>query len=545
MTTGGPAVGTMRRRRLGRTGLQVSTVGFGTCQLRLVPRAQAVATLLKGFELGVDLVHTAPDYEGAEDLVAEAVRESGRNVIVASQGYGDAATFERLFESTCERLGRERLDLFGVACADDREALGENLWGPGGQVEFLLRKKEEGRLGGLFCTTHGTPEYIRGLLERDAFDAIMLAYNPLGFHLLTYNPPKGGRGFESVPANLELFDEIRRRDVGLLVMKPLAGGLLCSSLAFPPRVELRPAGTALRAGDVLRTILGHEAVAAVVPGTASVAEAEENARAGHDDPAALPAARRQAVAARVAELQSTLCSRCGRCDDLCSRSLPVSFLFRSSYISAYPSETFETPPQYEYFRLQPQPQATCASCTDVTCACPYGIDIPRSLMRLHEHMGAIAADGGVPPAGHPLDQPAGTAWAARLVHVSMPAEAAAGVPVRVALQVANVGGEPWLMGSAAYPRPRVALRVDVDGREALWETLREHVSPGCRGHFAFELPPLAAGLRRVRLTLASQTADGPPPPEIALHDATLRVAGAGGIERTRPFWRRLREALGV
>jgi aryl-alcohol dehydrogenase-like predicted oxidoreductase len=42
----------MNYRRLGRTNLDVSVVAFGTCQLRLVPEAQAINTLLKGFELG-------------------------------------------------------------------------------------------------------------------------------------------------------------------------------------------------------------------------------------------------------------------------------------------------------------------------------------------------------------------------------------------------------------------------------------------------------------------------------------------------------------
>jgi predicted aldo/keto reductase-like oxidoreductase len=317
----------MQYRRLGRTGLRVSAVGFGTCQLRLVPRTQAIDTLCRGFELGVNLVHTAPDYEGAEDLVAEAVRASGRDVIVCSQGYGSPDTFERLFESTCERLGRGRLAMFGVACVDDREALGENLWGAGGQVEFLLRKKEEGRLGGLFCTTHGTPAYLERLLERDVFDAVMLAYNPLGFHLLTYNPPKGGRGFESVPANLGLFPKFRERDVGLMIMKPLAGGLLCPGQAFPPRAELRPAGTGIRATDVLRSILAHDEVAAVVPGTASLAEAEERTRAGHDSRA--PGRAAAALDARVAELQSTVCSRCGSA--------------RTSAASRCPSRSFSVP----------------------------------------------------------------------------------------------------------------------------------------------------------------------------------------------------------
>jgi aryl-alcohol dehydrogenase-like predicted oxidoreductase len=44
----------MQYNRVGRTDLQISVVGFGTCQLRLVPEPQAIATLLRGFELGVN-----------------------------------------------------------------------------------------------------------------------------------------------------------------------------------------------------------------------------------------------------------------------------------------------------------------------------------------------------------------------------------------------------------------------------------------------------------------------------------------------------------
>ena len=180
----------MEYRRLGRTGLQVSSVGFGTCQLRRVTKTQAIDTLLHGFDLGVNLVHTVPDDEGAEDVVAAAIARSNRHVIVASQGYdvyynshGRAIQFERLFESTCRKLKTDRLDLFGIACVDDREAYRENVWGRGGMVEFLQRMKARGRLGGTFCTTHGNPEYISKLIQSGAFDAIMVAYNDLGFHL--------------------------------------------------------------------------------------------------------------------------------------------------------------------------------------------------------------------------------------------------------------------------------------------------------------------------------------------------------------------------
>jgi aryl-alcohol dehydrogenase-like predicted oxidoreductase len=123
------AIAQMTYRRLGRTRFRVSVVAFGTCQLRLKSEQQGIDTLKTGFRLGVNLVHTAPDYEGADDLVAQAVRESGCKVIVASQGYGDLAHFEWLFEETCCKLGKRRLELFGIAAVEDRELLGENVWG--------------------------------------------------------------------------------------------------------------------------------------------------------------------------------------------------------------------------------------------------------------------------------------------------------------------------------------------------------------------------------------------------------------------------------
>src|SRR6516225_7987923 len=106
----------MQLRRLGRTNIQVSVVGFGTCQLRMVTETQAIDTLLRGFDLGVNIIHTAPDYEGADDLVAAAVARTDRKVIVCSQAYdchynstGPVQHFKKLFEATCKRLRTDRL----------------------------------------------------------------------------------------------------------------------------------------------------------------------------------------------------------------------------------------------------------------------------------------------------------------------------------------------------------------------------------------------------------------------------------------------------
>jgi predicted aldo/keto reductase-like oxidoreductase len=264
----------MRYRPLGKSGLHVSAVGFGTCQLRMVSRQQAIATLKRGFELGVNFVHTAPDYEGAEDVVAQAVDESGREVLVFTQGYGARSHFEWLFEMACRRAKSNRLAVFGIACVEDRESLGENVWGPDGIIEFLLEKKREGRLRSIFAETHARPEYIRKLIESNVFDSILLAYNTLGFHALSYFPEPPAT-FEDIRRNKsEIFPLARKHGVSLLLMKSLGGGLICDGKAFPAHDRYAVPRHTLPAGDVLRHLLADPDVTAVVPGTASVEEAE-------------------------------------------------------------------------------------------------------------------------------------------------------------------------------------------------------------------------------------------------------------------------------
>src|SRR5262245_33510585 len=179
----------MQRRRIGRLEVELSVVGLGTSQLQLLARRQAVAALDRGFALGVNWVHSAPDYGEVEPWIAEAIERSGRDVHVLAQAPGPLSLLETYFENTCATFRRKHLALYGLPCIDDLERIGENVWGAGGMIEFLLARKKEGRLGGIFCTTHGTADYIANLVCSGVFDAIMVAYNPIGFHLLTYNPP--------------------------------------------------------------------------------------------------------------------------------------------------------------------------------------------------------------------------------------------------------------------------------------------------------------------------------------------------------------------
>jgi len=474
----------MNYRRLGRTNLSVSVIGFGTCQLRLVPVRQAIDTLLCGFESGVNIVHVAPDYEGADVLVAQALRETDKEVIICSQGYGPPELFEHFFETTCRTFDKERLELFGIACIDDREMLGENVWGTGGMVELLLKKKEAGRLGGIFCTTHGTPKYIKKLIESNVFDALMIPYNILGFHLLTAHIPE--KPPEHLQGNKDIvFPAARQHDVGLMIMKPLAGGLLCSGRAFPERHQLLPESDRITAGKALRYILMNKEIACVVPGTASVEEAEENARCGSGN-IALKEEDINHIERRVQSLAAATCNRCGSCEALCSQNLPISWLFRSAYIANYPSETFETPDTHEYFRLHPDDDAICGRCENITCACTEGINIPVALTRIHTLMKGLRSKGMVPPAEVIEITGNKKGYRARIIMKDLPAAVTPGEKAPCLFYLENSGQHPWY-AHARRRKPKIVLGVSTNKTLLQTIELRHDVHPMQRAHFAFEL----------------------------------------------------------
>ena len=500
----------MAYRRLGRSGLSVSAVAFGTSQLRMVPEREAMDVLLRGFELGVNLVHTAPDYEGTEQIVARAIGHATNPeaILVCTQAYDRHCKekepvdhFKRLFEQSCERFRRSRLDVFGIACIDDREAHRENVWGPGGMVEFMLQMKSEGRIGAAFCSTHGDAAYISRLIDSGVFDAIMLAYNPLGFHLLSYHPPPG-RTFEDLPSTeREVFPLARARDVGLMVMKPLGGGLLSAPKAFPWRKGFPDgADSRLNAADILKHILQYPEVSCVVPGTANLVEAEENARAGHM-PTALPSRWESELASGVEALRANLCSRCGACEALCSRGLPISWLFRGVYVAMHPGAAYENWDAVEYFRLHPGLEAACSRCTEVTCQCPEGIDIPRQLTQVHEAMVSLRSQGLVRTMQRSLDDEVLVIGilCMRLLIADIPERLQPGEEGIARVWIENAGTEVWHLDGI---RPQ--LRVKIGGSPPRSHELRDTVRPGESAHFVFDLrAPFASGPVSVSLELVS------------------------------------------
>jgi aryl-alcohol dehydrogenase-like predicted oxidoreductase len=224
---------TMVTRMLGGTGAQVLPVSLGgEGILRTTGRArEAVPVILEALRLGVRYCDTAPAYQQSQDYYGEAFRSAGQGsrdrVVLASKCHErthDRAL--RLLDDSLRRLGTDHLDTWQMHDLRTMDEL-EVLTGKGGAIEAAVEAKADGRIRFIGVTGHHDPAVLLEAMRRFAFDTVLVAMNPAD-----------GRYRPFLPT---VVAEARRRNMGVVGMKALAGGRLIG--AAPPGDLLRYAAT--------------------------------------------------------------------------------------------------------------------------------------------------------------------------------------------------------------------------------------------------------------------------------------------------------------
>jgi aryl-alcohol dehydrogenase-like predicted oxidoreductase len=207
----------MRSRRLGKTGWDVSEIGFGAWAIGgawgETDEDESMAALHAAVDAGVTFFDTADVYgDGrSERLLARLLRERDERLVVATK-FGrrvelDPAlyTYENLrswLDRSGENLGVEAVDLVQLHCPPP-----ETYYLP--EVhEACSRLVEEGLVRAYGVSVEKVEEALKAI-EYDGVATIQLIFNML----------------RQRPAEL-FFELARRRDVGVIVRVPLASGLL-------------------------------------------------------------------------------------------------------------------------------------------------------------------------------------------------------------------------------------------------------------------------------------------------------------------------------
>ena len=179
-----PALGAARplpTRPLGRTGIEVSIVGFGSGSRFLMygDEDQALAALTRALDLGITYIDTAHSYgDGrSEERVGRLLPARRRDVTLATKL--SARTLDgarRQIELSLQRLRTDHLDVLHIhaLAGPDDLALIER---PDGVLRALYEARDQKIARAIGITCHAAPATLQTALERHDFDCTQMALN--------------------------------------------------------------------------------------------------------------------------------------------------------------------------------------------------------------------------------------------------------------------------------------------------------------------------------------------------------------------------------
>ncbi len=212
------------QRRLGEVGPTVSAVGLGCLSMSdfygSAESGEAIATIHRALELGIDLLDTADAYGPYtnEELVGRALRDRREQAVVSTKfGFlrsedgewlgldGRPDRVRTACDASLHRLGLEHIDLYFLHCPDPKVPIEETV----GAMGELVR---EGSVRFLGLSNVGANDVRRAA----AVHPIAAVQND--YSLLSREPER------------DLLPCLRELGIGLMAFSPLARGLLTGAI---------------------------------------------------------------------------------------------------------------------------------------------------------------------------------------------------------------------------------------------------------------------------------------------------------------------------
>lgn len=177
----------MEKRILGKTGEQLSIIGFGGIAVSGVEQSEANELVREAIDSGVNYFDVAPSYGNAQERLGPALEEFRKDVFLACKTVerGKEGAAAELRESL-KMLRTDHFDLYqlhGMASDDDFQ----KAMGPGGAIEALVKAREQGLTRYLGFSAHSA-EVALALMDRFDFDTVLFPINWVCYFNANFGP---------------------------------------------------------------------------------------------------------------------------------------------------------------------------------------------------------------------------------------------------------------------------------------------------------------------------------------------------------------------
>lgn len=373
----------MHHRVLGKTGAQVSALGFGAMRLPTlgkeadVDESAAVEMIRYAIDHGVNYVDTAYVYHGGngETAVGKALAAGYRKrVFLATKlpiwSVRTCADCDRLLDEQLARLQTDHIDFYLLHCLNGpswrrMREVGVPRWAETAQANGLIR-----HFGFSF---HDTYEAFVEILDDYDWPFCQIQYNYV---------------CEEVQAGTRGLQYAAGKGVGVIVMEPLFGGTLANP---PPQVQEVWASAPGMPNPVdlaLRWVWDKPQVSLVLSGMTRLDQVQQNiaiakrACVGGLDP------EHHRLIARVQEMCRQLspipCTRCGYCLPCPNGvAIPVNFEL-SNNATVFKGNSVTLCRNLYHFLPEAERASACVACGVCEEKCPQGIPISQTLERVRQ-----------------------------------------------------------------------------------------------------------------------------------------------------------------
>ena len=377
----------MHYRRLGKTELMVSEIGFGAEWLERMELEGCREIVKACEEQGINILDCWMSEPNVRSAIGECIKDTRDKWYI--QGHigstwqdgqyvrtRDIPKVKEAFEDLLTRLGTDYIDLGMIHYVDSEKEWDEIISGP--FMEYVHELKEKGTIRHIGLSSHNPKVAKKAVLSGEiemmlfsvnpAFDLMPPTENIDDYFAEEYDPALAGMD----PERAELYKLCEQRDVGITVMKGFAGGRLFNEKSSPFGVALTPV-------QCVHYALTRPAVASIMAGFSEpkhVSEAVRYETAGEEEKDYA-----SVLASAPHHAYSKKCMYCNHCKP-CPMNIDIAMV-NKLYDLAVMQESVPASVRAHYMALEKN-ASDCIACGSCETRCPFGVEIVDRMKKARE-----------------------------------------------------------------------------------------------------------------------------------------------------------------
>lgn len=380
----------MRYRKLGKTGLEVSEIGFGAEWMERKPADEVQAVVDACTQAGINVLDCWMAEPAVRSNLGKAIAGNRDRWII--QGHigstwqngqyvrtRDLDLAQSAFEDLLARLGTDRVEVGMIHYVDDLNEFEQIMNGP--FFAYVRDLKESGAIGHIGLSTH-RPDVAQAAARSGKIEVIMFSVNP-AFDLLpattsletafAFDYDDALEGMD--PVRAEFYALCEREGVGLTVMKGYAGGRLFNA-------EASPFGVALTPVQCIHYALTRPAAASILAGFDTPEHVADAVRYETANDAQKDYATVLAHAPKHAYYGQ--CTYCGHCAP-CPSGIDIAMANKLYDLATVQGEA---PASVKaHYDVLDATAADCIACQACEPRCPFGVPIAERMEKIAKLLG--------------------------------------------------------------------------------------------------------------------------------------------------------------